>query len=158
MNPNFTRWVRASVEDFFNNSKGSTMMYFEEDPNRYTQGEGSYYEFRMDGPNISELSRGEFQVYLEVNILISAVISTDLHHIDDLIGRIQAAMLSGPIPVFRYGDPSNTENDGTFIDCLDLMQERKHDLLEVNRFGRIHQDVALRQATVEGHYKSIFSL
>jgi hypothetical protein len=38
------------------------------------------------------------------------------------------------------------------------MQKARHDLLEVNRFGRIHRDVAMKQATVEGHYKETFSL
>jgi hypothetical protein len=158
LDPKFVRWVRASTEKFFDDAQDTYMMYFEEDPNRFTSLESSYYEFRMDGPDISELSHGVYQVYTEVNILVSSVITEDLHEIDDMIGTIVARMLSGPIHLYKYGVATNPANDGSFIGCLPLMQKARHDLLEVNRFGRIHRDVAMKQATVEGHYKETFSL
>ena len=100
----------------------------------------------MDGPYITEVSKGMYHAYLEINILVQRVVSdTDFHRFQQLIGIITTAFTD--FIVYKYGD------DDSFVACFKLLQNtRKRERIQVSNFGIVEQAKPLQQATVEGHY------
>lgn len=158
LNANLTRWITASINNHFETelSPAGYYRYYEGMSNRQTQNAEDYFEIRYDGPHLSEVSKGYWTVYVEINILSTVRVDKSVYQIDVLNGHLVNAFTAGPIHIYRYG-PANPPDDGTLIGCLDLLQEGKH-RLEVNRLGIIDKDKRLHQAMVEGHYKGYLEL
>jgi hypothetical protein len=152
---NLVRWITASIYKRFYEARGSLEMYVEGQPARTTQDNADYYELRLDGPNIKEVSNNYFLVYLEVNVLITTKVQSNLLNHDNHIGTIVSAFTAGPLHIYKYGD--GDDDDGSFVGCLRLLQDKRN-ALEVNRFGIIDKSTSLRQATVEGHYEDYLAL
>lgn len=149
-NPNWARWTFASVSKHFDDRRAGIPMFIE-GQHRDTKELKDYFELRMDGPTLLEVSRGCWKLRVEVNILAtSAFDESNYHRIHQNVGILQSAFTS--IEVYRYG--TGPDDDGTFLGCLKLLQNPSNrDFLELNHFGRIDIDTPLTQATVEGHYE-----
>lgn len=154
----YIRWITASVnKKFYAAAQAAGIpMYVEGMSNRATDLLEDFYEMRHDGPYLRDLNAGEFLTYLEVNIAVTVRQDTDNYRYDTLIGTMVSVFYAGPIHVYKYGD--NPQDDGSLIGCLYLRQEFKRDRLEVNRLERIHKDIRLRQALIEGHYEGQFTV
>jgi len=148
-NPNWARWVFASVSKHFDDRRSGIHMFIE-GQHRDTRELKDYFELRVDGPTLLEVSKGCWKLRVEVNILATATFDeANYHTIHTLAGIAQAAFTT--IEVYKYG--INIQDDQTFLGCLILRQNRStRDFLELNHFGRIDVSIPLMQATVEGHY------
>lgn len=164
MNPNWPRWILASVSDHFSKAfepliTGNIADFHIEGIPRTPREDRSLYELRMDGPRGYESTKGEWTLRVELNILIQTAMKEaasvefkEFHEHHRNMGRVQEAFVN--ISVFRYGPTSDPVNDQTFLGCLKLIQDKSsRDFLECNNFGQIDTSVELQQATIEGHYE-----
>lgn len=147
-NPNWNRWLRASVNKHFA-AQLSAYNVFIEGMKRTRNDKDDFCEIRMDGPYFREVSKDYFEVYIEVNILVQTAItrSKNLYQHEDILGAASAAFTT--IPVFKLG--SNDGDDESQIGCLNL-RSQPQDPVKVSDFGQIKAETELRQACVEGHY------
>lgn len=151
--PEMARWIFASVEgDFGALADAAVIPMYTEGQKRETNKKKQFIEFRMDGPDNTELSKGFFELAIEINILLTqGQTDTSYHDIYELAGTVQD-MFKKTISVFRYGDRVN--DDDSFVGCLVLQQNlRGRKSVETNHFGLINPKDAILQATVEAEYR-----
>ena len=154
MNANWPRWIHSSLQKHFDGLKGSWFLFIEGQKRPVTQNE-KVLELRIDGPEITELSKNVFRLYVEINILVQAIMNdNDLHRIHKGTGIVIAAFTNG-IAIYQYGDATeNAENDDSLLGCMQLITDHKgKQAVKVANFGQIHPQQHLIQATVEGHYE-----
>lgn len=148
------RWIFASVSKHFYDNKGDYVLFIE-GQNRSGVGlpsEPQYFELRMDGPDVIEVSKDVFRVNIEVNIVCSAAMNDeDFHLIHAMVGHIASKFTT--IGVYKLGPVTDPViNDGSLIGCLNLNSR-----IEIRHFGQIKADVPLMQAWVEASYTNIFT-
>lgn len=149
INPNWARWIFASVSKHFYDRRGTTTFYIE-GQERDVPAPANLIEFRLDGPYYTQLSRKSWRLYVEVSLLVQSIKDgNDYHTIHRLTGQIAEAFTS--IPVYRFGN--STDDDSLQFGCLTLVQELgKRERVQTNNFGQIGPDTQLLQSSVEGHY------
>jgi len=156
-NPNWPRWIFASAsKHFFDAGAAATpaIPVFVENQKRDTEEEITLWEFRLDGPNIVELSKNFYELKVEINILIQTKLDIeDAHRHFDVVGIAQEKM-ENTISVFKYGNRAG--DDDTFLECLHLRTEINEPVF-VNHFGQIEPTTHITQSTVEGHYRMTLS-
>jgi len=155
--PNWPRWIFASVSKHFSDALPSGITLFIEGQHRATRTEKDFFELRIDGPTLREISKGCWLFRIEVNILVqSAMDDGNYHRIHQGVGDVAATFTNG-IPVYRKG--SGPLDDQSFVGCLQLLESGEHrDFLEINHFGQIDVKTKIMQATVEGHYKMLLQI
>lgn len=156
INKNWPRWVFASVSKHIDDRKDGLTLFIE-GQHRDTEGLVDFLELRVDGPNFTEVSRGCFHFFVEVNILVqSAMDDSNFHRIHTDVG-IAAAALTSSIPVFKYG--TGVDDDQSLLGCLRLIQDKRgREKVQVSHFGQIDPVTKLMQATVEGHYEMLLTV
>jgi hypothetical protein len=153
INKNWSRWIFASLSKHFADAYAAAgIPLFIEGQHRNTRLLANFFELRVDGPTLREVSKGCWIFRVEVNILVqSAMNDTNYHVVHQNVGIAASAFEKG-IPVFKKG--SGADDDQSFVGCLQLLQnERSRDFVEINHFGQIDVKTKLMQATVEGHYE-----
>ena len=145
----WNRWLFASISKHFND-RGQGLTLYIEGQHRDTRELKDFLELRIDGPRMTELTRGNWYVVMEVNILVQSVMDdTNYHRIERDIGVAVQAMTD--ILIYKYGDQA--EDTGEFIGCLKLIQDlRAREKIQVFRFGQVEVGLKLEQAAVEAHY------
>ena len=145
------RWIFASVSRHFADRRGGLTLFIEGQP-RDTRDEKDFLELRQDGPYITEVSKGYYRLYIEINVLVqSSMDAEDYHRIHDDVGIAAAAFTNG-ISVFKFGD--RVGDDDSFVGCLILIGDpRGKERIQISHFGQIEPKLSLMQATVEGHYE-----
>lgn len=158
INKNWPRWFFASLSKHFYARRNNIPMFIE-GQYRQQDEETKLLELRIDGPNFTEISKGFFRCFVEVNILVQASQrDEDFHTIHELVG-IAAAAFTGGIQVFKYGPTSNPENDGSLLVCLSRTDDaRGKDRVQISHFGKLDTSTPVLQATVEGHYEGFITL
>ena len=154
-NPNWPRWIFATVSKHFTDaSQVAGTPLFIEGQHRDTSKLKDFYELRLDGPTLREVSKGCWILRIEINILATSVMNdSNYHTIHQLVGNAAAAFEKA-ITVLKYGN--NPQDDKTFVGCLQLIQDREtRDFIEINHFGQVDVKTKLMQASVEGHYKMV---
>jgi len=148
---NWPRWIFASVSQHFYNRKQSISEMYIEGQHRDTRTLKDFIELRMDGPQFTEISKGMWRIYGEVNILVTAVMDDENYHrIHQNVGIVAAAFTD--IELFKYGD--GVEDDGSQWGCWKLIQDsRKRQRIDIFHFGIVDVKSKVVQATVEGHYE-----
>lgn len=122
MNPNWARWVFASVADFLKsvadaNSLPSIIDGAEDRSDAFSQA-SDRVEIRITGPTIAEVSKGSFHFIVDANVLLSCRYEEkNAYRRQTLIGAFQAAM-AGPIPVYEFG--AEPGDDKSFVGCLTI--------------------------------------
>lgn len=150
INPNWQRWITASVNKHFNTAKGDYTLYIEGDE-RVTSDEGVFAELRSDGPFFKRPCKGLVYMDVEINVLIQAVMDpTDLY-VGPKIAGYFAAIFTNIIRVYKYGN--GNDDDDTLLGCLRQRDDRNHNSLDIGNFGIIRQDTRITQMTIEGHYR-----
>jgi hypothetical protein len=143
---NWQRWILASTSKHFGDNVGS-IDFFVEGQRRQEETDQDLFEFRLIGPDYSEVSKNEYRVDLSINIAIQVVMDSDFHRMSRRIGLI--CSLFNVINVYKYGD--GVGDDDSFLMCLKPLQDRRDKLMVLN-FGQIDQTKTLLQAMVEGKY------
>lgn len=149
-NKNWPKWLKASIYKHFDARKGSYNLSFEGQLPKATNDLASWVELRVDGPYCRELSKDYWELYVEINTLISAQQSPDnLYAFDEMIGYFLAAFTSS-IDIFKYG--SGVDDNSAQLGCLSMLIGTRQQL-QVSQFGQIEPDSHLQQAVVEAHYQ-----
>jgi hypothetical protein len=173
MRENLQRWIRASLAKHFYThiqtalGNAEFVLYMEGMPKHraytkyeYTQDGGNkslnvpldnFFELRVDGPSMTELSQDYWLVLSEVNILIATHVGSDLYKQDKHCGIIQSGFISS-IMISEIGDGDAN------VGCMTLsMNKAARKKLIVSNFGQIHPVIPILQSTVEGHYTAQWS-
>jgi hypothetical protein len=153
-NPNWPRWIFASVSKHFHDCRGALAFYIEgQERNALT---GDLLELRMDGPYQTEINKGYWKLFIEVSMLIQAIKDAkDYHKVHRYAGQVAAAFTS--IPVYKYGD--GVDDDQTVLGCLELVQDiGKRERIQINHFGQIEPSTPIIQSSVEGHYELFLTI
>jgi len=151
INPNWLRWVHASICTHFDTYKTIYPLYIEGDE-RTTGDNAEFAELRVDGPLIKIPQKGLFYLDYDINILIQSHMDPNsLYKMYDAMGTFLKAMILN-IQVYKYGD--GPLDDQSFIGCLRYIQSDRSAGrgIEINTFGIIRQDTRITQATVESHF------
>lgn len=149
------RWIFASISKHFDANK-QTLYLFIEGMHRETRSRKDFIELRVDGPYLTEQSKGYWRNYIEINVLVqSAMDDSDFHRIYKDVGIVVNAFTD--IPVYKYGNQAY--DDDSLLGCLKLVADaRGKERIQVSHFGKIEPNVPLLQATVEGHYEMFLSV
>jgi hypothetical protein len=155
-NPNWTRWIWASVGKHFlvNVATPNSIPFlvegiderdttFMESPDRA--------ELRINGPDTRELSAGYWRLWVEINVLVTTYMDgqqKNAYTLESNLGLFHEAA-DTVIPVFRYGD--GVDDDGTLLGCLSP-RTGKNDSLRIVHFGQLNRTERLKQGVVDGRY------
>jgi hypothetical protein len=147
MNPNWTRWIVASINKHFADIIKPDLDLYIEGTDRRTGQEQNYAELRHDGPRCTELSKGYWHIDVVVDILVvSKTNDQDIYTLERNLGLVQSAFTED-IPVFKYGDDPSDQ-----LGCLTLCP-RPDEPIRTNNFGQVENDTRLRQASVDACYR-----
>lgn len=136
MNPNWARWVYASVADYLkavaeDNSLPWLVDGSEDRGDEFSQAQ-AHVEIRINGPFTEELSKGYYRLTVDVNVLLQVRYEeVNGYQRQTLIGAFQAAM-QGPIPVFKFG--AEVGDDKSQIGCLTIP---RGGAVKVHHFGQL---------------------
>ena len=148
-NENWPRWIAASIQQHFIDTVDASLPIFIEGQEKTVDEDEDFIELRIDGPNCTQLSKNDHNLYVEVNVLIQSHMNeTDFHMIHKDVGKVLVAFTD--ILIYKYGD--NPGDDDSFIVCLRLLQGGK-EAVRTAHFGQIDPDKKLIQSTVEGHFE-----
>jgi hypothetical protein len=127
---------RAVLSHFTLSLKPTVRVFYETDP--YRPKDATHVEIRINGPDSSEDTNGEFHVEFSVSLLISVVKPDNIYSVDVLIDLCRG--FTHEIPI----------EDGV---CAEIMLDRTlGDALEVSRLGQIDVALDMHQATVNAKY------
>lgn len=151
LSPNMDRWIFASISKHFDDHKGGVTLYIE-GMHRDTRTLKECYELRIDGPYYTEISKGYWKVFVEINMLIQYnKDNKNFHRMRQLSGLVME-MFEPCIQVVKYGI-TNPPDDETIVGVLQrLDQEEGRNNMQVSHFGQVDPINQLEQATVEAHY------
>lgn len=150
--PNWPRWIFASMSKHFSDAAvAANVPFYVEGDDRNIQAEASsYFEFRMNGPSLNEISKDWWLANIEINILVCAKrTDADFHKIHTLVGILTSAFTSS-IKIFKYG--TGIGDDQSVLDCLTLFAEESDDV-RVQQLGQLDPNLLEAQASVEGDYR-----
>ena len=163
MNPNWPRWIKASIVKWFTDQLvtipaahmpplPTVAIYVEEADRAVLRGETDWCEIRISGPDGRQQSPVDWLLYVDVNILISSIRNEkDAYQIERTNGLVVAAFAAN-ICIYRYGaDPGD---DSGYEGTLTMRSDEKSTLAVAN-FGQV-PDVRVIQSTIEGRYKGQF--
>lgn len=173
-----TRWVRASINKWFDSKKGPFPIRAENQEtnqfsmptawnamtdaqwNSFTEDEwnglieqnlkanSAYAEIRMNGPRIYEQLRDQGEIQIDIQVLCSATLTADLYLIDRIVGVFQVACTT--IPVFKYGDRPN--DDQSQLGCLILRSDVARPI-DTIQWGQLDTTTRMTQTSIESFYK-----
>jgi len=152
LDQNLERWIIASVSKHFDDRRQGIAMFIEGQL-RDTRTLKDFFELRIDGPYLTELSKGYWDVYIEINALVQASQDqADYHRIYKTAGIVRAAF-TNTIGIFKFGDGAG--DDQSQIGCLTLLGDKeKRERIQVSHFGQVEPDTGIFQSTVEAHYEA----
>jgi hypothetical protein len=158
-NPNWLRWIIASVADHFKTNVATPLSLaflveglddrdeaFEQAPDRV--------EMRYNGPFTKELSKRYWQIHFDVNFLVTSNLDgavKNRYTLENNMGVLHE-FADTCIPIFRYGDPAQTsENDDTLLGTLSP-RSGKSDSVRSLHFGQVHRTDRIKQSQVDARY------
>lgn len=153
MNTRLTRWIKASVANYFSNAL-SVPLFITGDL-RTTESDPLWVELRMNGPDLVQCSKDNLRMILRLNFIINLVSDgKNSYTMEDNTGLVASTILA--IPIYRYGDVAlDPQDDSSFIQCIEPLMDRG---IEIKNFGKLDSSTNLTQSTVEVTYKSYFGV
>ncbi len=153
-NANWPRWIYASTTKHFQAiADAYPISMYIEGVERDTRNESKWLEFRMDGPQTTELSKNYFRLDIEINILWSVHLdSIDFHDQQRIFGMLVEAMTD--ICIHKYGE--GVGDDDSLLGTL-ILQQDLNNPIRGNNFGQVRPDTQLVQGSVEGTYRMYLS-
>lgn len=151
MDPNWIRWIVASINKHFSDALAAAGLdLYVEGQDRRTDQEENYAELRYTGPRFFELSKGYWQIDVDLDVLVcSKTNDRNIYTPEVGVGSVLAAF-TNDLPVSRYGKgPADDAN--VQLGCLRLVPDNGG--ICVNNFGYPKDQVRLRQASVEATYR-----
>ena len=155
-NPNWARWVFASVATFLKQVAQSQQLpvLVEGLDDRTTEfmEATDRCEVRITGPFTKELSHNYFQIEVVVNVLFLSRYEEQKNQyaIMQKMGVFHEAM-DGAIAVYKYGSGAD-DDEHVLVGCLSPVQGRS-DAIRVMHFGQINPTDRLKQSMVDARYR-----
>jgi len=155
-NPNWARWVFASVATFLKQVAQSQQLpvLVEGLDDRTTEfmEATDRCEIRVTGPFTKELSHNYFQIEVVVNVLFLSRYEEQKNQyaIIQKMGVFHEAM-DGAIAVYKYGNQPG-DDEHTLLGCLSPVQGR-NDAIRVMHFGQITPTDRIKQSMVDARYR-----
>ncbi len=147
-NKNWTRWIFASFTKHFDSMKDGVHLFIEGDDNNTVE-RTDYFEFRMNGPHLSEESKDWWKIQVTVNILIVHKMNNrSTHDFHTNIGKMVAAFTKS-VGMFRFG--TGLDDDNQLFGCMQIMTDKDH-AIQVEHLGQVNPDIKEMQAMVQGSY------
>lgn len=144
MNQNWPRWIFASFSKWFSDLRQGLDFFVEGEDQKLQESE-NYFEFRMNGPIMTEISKDYWRLEAVINILVmSKQNATDIHTVHRNVG-IAAAAFTKCIPIYKYGD------DGSQFGVMILTTYEKEQV-RITHIGQVGPDVKAMQSMVQGYY------
>ena len=159
-NPNWARWVFASVATFLKQVAQSQQLAVLveglDDRTTEVMEATDRCEIRITGPFTKELSHNYFQIEVIVNVLFLSRYEEQKNQyaIIQKMGVFQEAM-DGPIAVYQYGNQPG-DDEHALVGCLKPVQGR-NDNIRVLHFGQVDPTDRLKQSMVDARYRMEFS-
>lgn len=153
INPNWDRWIRASIDDYFDTNKGPYIFYHEGEPRKTSEHE-TFFEVRFDGLWIRQISATTYKIELEINVLVSCNQSNKLYEINTLAGFV-SSLFAVSISIFKLGDESG--DDGTLVDCITLDTSSSNKGVMGHKYGLVEPSLPVIQATEEAKYYAFWT-
>jgi len=155
-NPNWARWVFASVATFLKQvaqqQQLPALVEGLDDRTTEVMEATDRCEIRITGPFTKELSHNYFQIEVVVNVLFLSRYEEQKNQyaVMQKIGVFHEAM-DGAIAVYKYGNqPGDDEN--ALVGCLTPVQGR-HNAIRVLHFGQINPTDRIKQSMVDASYR-----
>jgi hypothetical protein len=161
-NPNWARWIFASVADHLKQVATNVDLpilveHFDERTETFERASPKA-EIRITGPFTSELSANYFRIWVDANVLLTDRYDGSRKNPFDILkyaGLFHEAMDS-PIPVWNYGSEPGDYVAGqpdtqVFLGCL-VPRSGNSDSVRVINFGQIHATDKLKQTAVDARY------
>ena len=147
----YSLWILKSINLHFAGLLNRHVYY--EGANRDTESLSEWFEVRIDGPSIKQLTRGQFRANVEVNILCIAVNGPNrMYLLRQMLAEAAEAMKTD-ILIKRYGDINeDPDNDRSLIGCLELLKTPKDDI-DIAYFGRVQPQTEMQQGSAEARYR-----
>jgi len=144
-------FVLTSAAKHFSNGISGIKTFVEGVEERDLSGETDWVEIRIDGPNISEVSKDLLRIESEINLLICTHVDVTepFQHVIN-VGKV--ANVFEDFNIYRYG---GTE---VLLGCFKLGPTSDvGDKIHIANMGQIDPSIKLLQTTIEGHYKMFVS-
>lgn len=150
-NQDWDRWIFATMSYVFNTAFTGSYEIFIEGTHKGVPSNTEYLEFRMDGPQRRKVSRGNYILYVEINILVRSYMDdTDFHKMRKSAGKV-ATWLENNFCIYRYGDGGR--DDDTLLGTLQLINRGPKENVRVLHFGQIDPKVPIEEATVQAAFE-----
>ena len=152
INPNWARWVAASVAVYFKTIADSLKLKIiieGIDERESEKMEVDHAELRINGPMTRQLSEGYFRLDVDTNILLTDLMGGEGDNPYDLMtwaGAFQQAAEKA-IPVYRYGPDTTGVDDSSQVGCLTIRGRKEGS--DLFHFGQVSVDDRVRQAAVD---------
>lgn len=156
INSNWPRWILASTATHFQTVCSDLHLFVEGDV-RDTDKYPNYYELRVDGPYIDELSSNTYAVDCTINTLVCAVKNdSNIYTLEDNIGKVLKGFTNS-FTVYQLGDTELLDGNGDPLPPIveGCMVIQPNSAISVTKFGQIRSDLRLMQAQVEASYRML---
>lgn len=161
-NPNWARWIFASVADVLKEVATDASLpvlvdHLDERSDAFMKA-SDRVEIRITGPFSQQISHAYHRVQVDVNVLLTSRYdgpSKNAMSILKFAGLFHEAMDS-PIPVFNYGnEPDDFDDDNpssqVFLGCL-TPRPGRNEAVRVFNFGQNDKTDKLKQTVVDARY------
>jgi len=149
---NWARWIFASVSKHFDDNKQGIQLYLQGLSND-TRTAPEFFELRMDGPFMSEVSNKEWRISIELELLVQVKkLTSNFHRIYTVTGI--GIDIFKTINIFKYGNEIG--DDDSHIGCLDLVSHPlglRRNTVEVSYLGQVASNTEILEAAIVGHFK-----
>lgn len=140
------RWLFSSITKHISAAVPNYPIFIEGQHRLIERVAQDHIEIRVDGPYLSELSKGYWRISVEINVIIHSVMNDkNFHRKWVTVGAVVKAM--DTIPVY--------DSESKLIGCLRRKESPRGvrgDWISVNHFGQIEPQTHLEQSSVEAHY------
>lgn len=152
VNPNWNRWIKASVASYFKTISASfNIPLVFEGTEKNTAQDQDYFEFRMNGPIYKEETNNQFRVDICINILVTSKRDlNDFYRHETNIGKITTAF-NEAIPIYKMGSEAG-DDPTALVDCL-ILNKMGDRTITVQEIGQIDSQSLATQAAIEGCYR-----
>lgn len=151
MDPNWPRWVFASVADFLKsvataNSLPSLVDGSEDRSDAFANA-SDRVEIRITGPYTQQLSSNYYLLTVDANVLLQCRYETkNGYQRQTLMGPFYEAM-AGPIPVYKFGPEAG--DDKSQIGCLKLPRGGQ---VKLHHFGQLTHPERISESICDARY------
>lgn len=140
------KWIHLSVLEHIKTQCPGVIIFSEHLNTRNIDRGQDHIEIRIDGPNTTEYTRGDFSSYIEVNVGINVRYNErDTTRFSSLMGLVTDALWKD-ICCFRYGNDPTYDTKAFFETLV------RDDMVQGSYFGQVDPNIEIQQGTCETHY------